>query len=95
MANQFFHGTHSVTPVPGKASNPRVVCLFGGSSSGNDPSHVKAAKDLSLELHRNNITLIYGGGMTGVMGAAASTLVALSGPSSVHGIVPAALAKFE
>ncbi|WJG34403.1 uncharacterized protein FOBCDRAFT_235039 [Fusarium oxysporum Fo47] len=82
----FFHGTHSVTPVPGKASNPRVVCLFGGSSSGNDPSHVKAAKDLSLELHRKNITLIYGGGMTGVMGAAASTLVALSGPSSVHGI---------
>lgn len=56
---------------------------------------MKAAKDLSLELHRKNITLIYGGGMTGVMGAAASTLVALSGPSSVHGIVPAALAKFE
>ncbi|EXM30784.1 LOG family [Fusarium oxysporum f. sp. vasinfectum] len=95
MANQFFHGTHSVTPVPGKVSKPRVVCLFGGSSSGNDPSHVKAAKDLSLELHRNNITLIYGGGTTGVMGAAASTLVELSGPSSVHGIVPAALAKFE
>ncbi|KAG7422526.1 Bifunctional cytokinin biosynthesis protein [Fusarium oxysporum f. sp. rapae] len=95
MANQFFHGTHSVTHVPGKVCNPRVVCLFGGSSSGNDPSHVQAAKELSLELHRNNITLIYGGGTTGVMGAAASTLVELSGPSSVHGIVPAALAKFE
>ncbi|KAM0083493.1 hypothetical protein ACKRZS_004337 [Fusarium odoratissimum] len=81
MANQFFHGTHSVTHVPGKVSNPRIVCLFGGSSSGNDPSHV--------------IVLIYGGGTTSVMGAAASTLVEVSGPSSVHGIVPAALAKFE
>ncbi|EXL96613.1 hypothetical protein FOIG_10990 [Fusarium odoratissimum NRRL 54006] len=95
MANQFFHGTHSVTHVPGKVSNPRIVCLFGGSSSGNDPSHVEAAKELSLELHRNSIVLIYGCGTTRLMGAAASTLVEVSGPSSVHGIVPAALAKFE
>ncbi|KAH7219455.1 hypothetical protein DER44DRAFT_847452 [Fusarium oxysporum] len=95
MANQFFHGTHSVTHVPGKVSNPRIVCLFGGSSSGNDPSHVQAAKELSLELNRNSIVLIYGGGTTSVMGAAASTLVEVSGPSSAHGIVPAALAKFE
>ncbi|KAF4956012.1 hypothetical protein FGADI_4185 [Fusarium gaditjirri] len=95
MANQFFHGTHSVTKAPGNISKPRVVCLFGGSSSGNDPSHVQAAKEFSLELHRNKITLIYGGGTTGVMGAVASTLVELSGPSSVRGIVPAALAKFE
>ncbi|KAF5535366.1 lysine decarboxylase [Fusarium mexicanum] len=95
MANQFFHGSHIATSIPRKVSRPRVVCLFGGSSSGNGPSHVQAAKALGVELHRNNITLIYGGGTTGIMGVVASTLVELSGPSSVHGIVPAALAKFE
>ncbi|EMT61124.1 hypothetical protein FOC4_g10014167 [Fusarium odoratissimum] len=73
----------------------RLTIASGGSSSGNDPSHVEAAKELSLELHRNSIVLIYGCGTTRLMGAAASTLVEVSGPSSVHGIVPAALAKFE
>ncbi|KAF9774839.1 hypothetical protein IL306_007125 [Fusarium sp. DS 682] len=95
MANQFFHGSHIATSIPGKISRPRVVCLFGGSSSGDDSSHVQAAKALAVEFHQNNITLIYGGGTTGIMGAVASTLVELSGPASVHGIVPTALAKFE
>ncbi|KAF4457110.1 hypothetical protein F53441_898 [Fusarium austroafricanum] len=95
MANQFFNGSHTAISAPGKVSGSRIVCLFGGSSSGNDPGHIQAAKALALELHRNNITLIYGGGTTGMMGAVASTLVELSGPSSVRGIVPSALAKFE
>ncbi|KAF4338667.1 lysine decarboxylase [Fusarium beomiforme] len=95
MANQFFYGSHIATSIPGSVPRHRVVCLFGGSSTGDDPSHVEAAKALALEFHRNNITLIYGGGTTGIMGAAASTLAQLSGPSSVHGIVPAALVKFK
>lgn len=39
--------------------------------------------------------MIYGGGTTGIMGAVASTLVALSGPSAVHGVIPMALAHYE
>lgn len=39
--------------------------------------------------------LVYGGGTVGIMGELAKTLVSLSGPESVHGIIPAALMKFE
>ncbi|KAJ4143007.1 hypothetical protein NW765_000145 [Fusarium oxysporum] len=73
----------------------RVVCLFGGSSSGNDPKHIQAAKNLAFALHSNNYKLVYGGGTTGIMGVIASTLVQLSGPSAVQGIIPVALAKYE
>ncbi|KAJ0328645.1 hypothetical protein COL5a_004961 [Colletotrichum fioriniae] len=39
--------------------------------------------------------MIYGGGTVGLMGEVAKTLVSLSGPDSVHGIIPEALVKFE
>ncbi|KAJ0155645.1 putative pectate lyase E [Fusarium oxysporum f. sp. albedinis] len=55
-------------------SKSRVVCLFGGSSSGNDSKHIQAAKNLAFALHSNNYKLVYGGGTTGIMGAIASTL---------------------
>lgn len=45
--------------------------------------------------HDNNISLVYGGGTYGLMGELARTLVSLSGPSSVHGIIPKALANRE
>lgn len=41
------------------------------------------------------MNLVYGGGTVGIMGEVAKTLVSLSGPESVHGIIPAALMKFE
>jgi uncharacterized protein (TIGR00730 family) len=44
---------------------------------------------------RNNMRLVYGGGTVGIMGEVAKTLVSLSGPSSVHGIIPEALIKYE
>ncbi|RKL06536.1 hypothetical protein BFJ71_g2479 [Fusarium oxysporum] len=67
--------------------------LHGGSSSGNDPKHIQAAKDLAFALHSNNYKLVYGGGTTGIMGAIASALVQLPGPSTVQGIIPVALAN--
>ncbi|KAH7007632.1 hypothetical protein EDB80DRAFT_684851 [Ilyonectria destructans] len=95
MASDFLYGSQ-VTGFPTKeTSESRVVCLFGGSSSGNNPVHIEAAKSLAVALHRHDIKLVYGGGTTGIMGAIASTLVELSGPSAVHGIVPAALARYE
>lgn len=45
--------------------------------------------------HENNISLVYGGGTVGVMGELARTLVALSGPQAVHGVIPTALVKNE
>ena len=54
-----------------------------------------AARALAHSFHANNIKLVYGGGTVGLMGELARTLVSLSGPSSVHGIIPSALIGFE
>ncbi|KAH7140460.1 hypothetical protein B0J13DRAFT_608811 [Dactylonectria estremocensis] len=95
MASEFCHRSRVMRLPSKEASKSRVVCLFGGSSSGSDPVHIEAAKSLAVVLHRHDIELVYGGGTTGIMGAIASTLVELSGPSAVHGIIPAALARYE
>ncbi|KAK7552146.1 hypothetical protein IWX49DRAFT_166700 [Phyllosticta citricarpa] len=83
----------SVTNTP---TDPRpVVCVFCGASSGTSPKHMAAARALAHALHANNMRLVYGGGTVGLMGEVAQTLVSLSGPSAVHGIIPAALVKLE
>lgn len=46
-------------------------------------------------MHAAQATLVYGGGTSGLMGTIASMLVTLSGPQSVHGIIPRALMSFE
>jgi uncharacterized protein (TIGR00730 family) len=54
-----------------------------------------AARAMAEAFHKNNITLVYGGGTVGMMGELARTLVKLSGPDSVHGVIPAPLVKLE
>lgn len=41
------------------------------------------------------LPIVYGGGTVGLMGEVAKTLVAISGPDSVHGIIPEALVRYE
>jgi len=72
-----------------------VVCIFCGASSGTSPAHMAAARALAHALHAANTHLVYGGGTSGLMGEVARTLVSLSGPDSVHGIIPAPLVKYE
>lgn len=72
-----------------------VVCVFCGSSAGTSPAHVAAAKSLGETFHKHGIRLVYGGGTVGIMGEIARTLVSLSGPDSVAGIIPTALVQFE
>lgn len=55
--------------------------------------HLEAARALAYEFHKNNVQLVYGGGTTGLMGEIAKTLVSLSGPKAVHGVIPRALVK--
>ncbi|KAF2688954.1 lysine decarboxylase-like protein-like protein [Lentithecium fluviatile CBS 122367] len=78
----------TTTPKP-------VVCVFCGASSGTSPAHLAAARSLARTLHTANIKLVYGGGTVGLMGEVARTLVSLSGPSSVHGIIPQPLVRYE
>ncbi|KAK9370363.1 hypothetical protein V1509DRAFT_637966 [Lipomyces kononenkoae] len=70
-----------------------VICVFCGSNAGSSPAYVGAARALAHEFHEKNVTLVYGGGTSGIMGELAKTLVTLSGPSAVHGIVPWALVE--
>ncbi|KAF7718701.1 Uncharacterized protein PECH_001481 [Penicillium ucsense] len=74
-------------------NKPAVVCVFCGATSGKDPVHMGAARALAYEFHKHNIRLVYGGGTTGLMGEVAKTLVSLSGPKAVHGVIPRALVK--
>ncbi|KAI9837432.1 MAG: hypothetical protein M1838_004796 [Thelocarpon superellum] len=81
------------TPDPASAKSP-TVCVFCGSSPGKSPAHLAAARALGETLHAQGLKLVYGGG-PGMMAEVAQTLVSLSGPSAVHGIVPEPLMLFE
>lgn len=72
-----------------------VVCVFCGASPGTSPAHLAAARSLAQALHAANIKLVYGGGTVGLMGEVARTLVSLSGPDAVHGIIPQPLVRYE
>ncbi|KAF9883303.1 hypothetical protein FE257_003761 [Aspergillus nanangensis] len=72
-----------------------VVCVFCGSVAGNNPVHMETARALAHEFHKHNVQLVYGGGTAGLMGEMARTLVSLSGPQAVHGVIPRALVKVE
>lgn len=56
---------------------------------------METARALAHEFHKNNVQLVYGGGTNGLMGEIARTLVSLSGPQAVHGVIPRALVKVE
>lgn len=57
--------------------------------------HLEAARRLAHVFHSQNIQLIYGGGTVGIMGELAKTLVSLSGPDAVFGVIPKALIQYE
>ena len=76
-------------------SKPLCVCVFCGANQGASPQYREAAEELAKLFSRKSWNLIYGGGTVGLMGAIASTLVSLSGPDSVHGIIPHALIEYE
>lgn len=67
-----------------------------GVCPGTSKAHLEGARALAREFHKNNIQLVYGGGKgPGLMGEIARTLVALSGPDAVHGIIPEPLVNLE
>ncbi|POS87882.1 hypothetical protein EPUL_000584 [Erysiphe pulchra] len=82
-------------PLIAAKSPKRVICVFCGSSQGKSSEYMEAAHALAHEFHKNNITLVYGGGTFGLMGEIARVLTSLSGPDSVHGIIPAPLMRYE
>jgi len=67
----------------------RSVCVFCGSSPGEDPAYRAAARELGMALARRGLTLVYGGAKVGLMGAVADG--ALSQGGEVIGVLPEAL----
>jgi uncharacterized protein (TIGR00730 family) len=80
---------------PCEPPKPFTICVFCGANPGASPQYLEAAESLARVFASHNIRLVYGGGTVGLMGALARTLVSLSGPDSVHGIIPRALIRFE
>ncbi|KAI9022015.1 hypothetical protein DFJ74DRAFT_606663 [Hyaloraphidium curvatum] len=62
------------------------VCVFCGSSLGNDPAFAQAADDLGRLLAENGVRLVYGGGKVGLMGRVADA--ALKAGGQVVGVLP-------
>ncbi|KAF2182810.1 hypothetical protein K469DRAFT_711512 [Zopfia rhizophila CBS 207.26] len=87
--------SNALAPNTPATGNKPVVCVFCGALGGTSPVHLAAARALAQILHENNIKLVYGGGTVGLMGEVARTLVSLSGPSSVHGVIPQPLVRYE
>ena len=69
------------------------VTVFAGSSAGVDPGYATAASELAAHLASAGIGIVYGGGGTGLMGAAADGALAHGG--AVVGVIPQALMDRE
>jgi len=71
----------------------RSICVFCASSPGNRPEYVSLARQAGRLIAERQITLIYGGGKVGLMGALADA--ALGAGGRVIGIIPQMLLERE
>lgn len=71
----------------------KAICVYCGSRPPKNDTILDAAKALGHLLAKQEITLVYGGGGTGMMGAIADAQLAAGGQAL--GIIPAGLASKE
>jgi uncharacterized protein (TIGR00730 family) len=69
------------------------VAVYCGSRFGDSPAFADAARALGQSIGQGNVTLIYGGGRVGLMGALADAVLAAGG--RVIGVIPQALMTRE
>jgi uncharacterized protein (TIGR00730 family) len=69
------------------------LCVFSGSSAGNDRAYRLAATTLGRTLGTRGISVVYGGARVGIMGAVADA--ALASGAEVIGVIPRALVSKE
>jgi len=77
------------------APNRRIqqLCVFCGSSSGNNPAYASTAEYLGRELAAAGIGLVFGGGRVGLMGALANAVLFAGGRAV--GVIPKSLVEKE
>ena len=71
----------------------KTICVFCGSSTGNNSGYKAAAKQLGKILAARKLTLVYGGGNVGLMGEIANSVLARGGKAI--GVIPEFLAEKE
>jgi uncharacterized protein (TIGR00730 family) len=71
----------------------KSICVFCGAKSGSDPAFKTAAEAAAFAIAKAGLTLVYGGGRVGLMGAVADAALAAGG--RVVGIIPKFLADKE
>jgi len=71
----------------------KSLCIYCGSAAGNNPAYIEAATQAGTRIARAGLTLVYGGGRVGLMGAAADAALAAGG--KVVGVMPADLVSQE
>ncbi len=68
---------------------PQVICVFSSSSNTVDRMYFEAASELGREIARRGDLFLFGGGLTGLMGACARAVHGQDG--TVIGVIPEAL----
>lgn len=71
----------------------KTICVFCGSSSGNNSKYVAAARQLGQLIAQYELTLVYGGGNVGLMGEIANSVLASKG--TAIGVIPRFLVEKE
>ncbi|MGH6876283.1 MAG: TIGR00730 family Rossman fold protein [Rhizomicrobium sp.] len=79
--------------VPSQNRETRRICVFCGSSPGNNPAYAQAARGLGRAIGEKGYTLVFGGGAVGLMGEVARA--ARSAGAPIIGILPAFLRGLE
>ena len=69
------------------------IAVFCGSKSGNNPEFVLQTIALGQLMAQEKITLVYGGGNKGLMGAVADAV--MQGNGNVIGVIPEVLLEWE
>ena len=64
----------------------KSIAVFCGASKGHDPVYLQKASEMGVFLAQNKITMVYGGGKIGMMGAIADAMIQHNG--KVIGVIP-------
>lgn len=71
----------------------KALAVYCGSATPQDPIYIEAARTVGAALAQRGITVVYGGGRLGLMGAVADSALAAGG--QVIGVIPEALRDAE
>ena len=75
------------------ATRKPTICVFCGSSFGNDPAYTQAAQRFGTLMVKNGFDLVFGGGGVGLMGVVTSAVSAAGG--KILGVIPHFLRHLE